>query len=66
MVLRKGQMSGSAFRAGRTSAARPEEVVDGKTVFLARHDQEEQKESQAGNDGARGTGTAAPSRGGRT
>jgi hypothetical protein len=50
MVLSKGQMSARVFRAGRASASRPEEVVQGKTVFLARHDQEEQKESQAGND----------------
>src|SRR5213593_3981543 len=50
MVLRKGQTSASAFRAGRTSATRPEEVVQGKAVFLARHDQEEQKKSQAGDD----------------
>ena len=50
MVLTKGRMSARAFRAGRISASRPKEVVQRKSVFLARHDQEEQKESQAGND----------------
>src|SRR5450756_71207 len=40
----------SRTRGARVAAPRPEEVVDGETVVLAGHDEQEEKQSQTRND----------------
>jgi hypothetical protein len=53
----------SAFRSARL-ARKSRKVLDRKTVLLARHDQQEPKESKVGERGCSWKGYRAPSRGG--